>query len=136
MTAATEPATATPRPLEEYRRFLAAGRFMLQRARQSGRHVFYPRVVEPLTGATDLEWVEASGRGSVYSFTIVNPRAPTVAYNVALIDLAEGPRMMSRIDGIGLDAIRIGMRVRARIVHENGAPLVVFTPDAEEGAPS
>ena len=117
-------------PDADYRRHLAAGRFMLQRSRGSGAFVFYPRVAEPGSGATDLEWVEASGRGSVYSTTTVRCKPPAADYNVVLIDLAEGPRMMSRVVGIAPDAVAIGMPVVAKIVVEGDTPLVVFVPEA------
>lgn len=113
-------------PERQYREFLAQNRFMIQRARGSGRYVFYPRVAEPLSGDTDLEWVEASGRGTVYATTVVRRKPPEPSYNVALIDLAEGPRMMSRVVGVDADAVRIGMPVQARIVDDGGTPLVVF----------
>jgi uncharacterized OB-fold protein len=113
-------------PDADYRRHLAAGRFMLQRSRSSGAFVFHPRVAEPGSGATDLEWVEASGRGSVYSSTTVRCKPPAADYNVALIDLAEGPRMMSRVVGIAAADVKIGMPVRARIAIEDDAQLVVF----------
>ncbi len=119
----------TVHPEQDYLRFLAEGRFMIQRSRSSGRHVFYPRVAEPVTGATDLAWVEASGRGTVHATTVVRRRPPTPSYNVALIDLAEGPRMMSRVQGIPPEAVEIGMAVRARIIVEDGAPLLVFEPE-------
>ena len=120
--------TETLCPDADYRRHLAAGRFMLQRSRSSGAFVFYPRVAAPGSGATDLEWVEASGRGSVYSSTTVRCKPPAADYNVVLIDLAEGPRMMSRVVGIAAADVKIGMPVRARVVIENDAPLVVFDP--------
>jgi uncharacterized OB-fold protein len=101
---------------------------MIQRSRSSGRHVFYPRVAEPRTGATDLEWVEASGEGTVYATTVVRQRPPTPSYNVALIDLAEGPRMMSRVEGIAPEDVRIGMKVRARISRDGDQHLLVFDP--------
>ncbi len=101
---------------------------MLQRSRGSGQYIFYPRVAEPRTGATDLEWVEASGLGTVYATTIVRQRAPTPSYNVALIDLAEGPRMMSRVEGIDPEAVRIGMLVKARVARDGEAFIVVFQP--------
>ena len=115
-------------PDADYRRHLTAGRFMLQRSRSSGAFVCHPRVAEPGSGATDLEWVEASGRGSVYSTTTVRCKPPAADYNVVLIDLAEGPRMMSRVVGIAAADVKIGMLVRARVVIENDAPLVVFDP--------
>src|SRR3982750_3529472 len=115
-------------PEQEYFEHVAAGRFMLQRSRSTGGHVFYPRVAEPGTGATDLEWVEASGRGSVYSTTVIRQKPPTPSYNLALIDLAEGPRMMARMEGIAPDEVRIGMPVKAKNIRENDQPLVVFEP--------
>ena len=115
-------------PDAEYRAHLAAGRFMLQRSRSSGDFVFHPRVAEPGSGATDLEWIEASGRGSVYSSTTVRCKPPAADYNVALIDLAEGPRMMSRVVGIAAADVKIGMTVQARIELDNDQPLVVFDP--------
>ncbi|MFD2501554.1 Zn-ribbon domain-containing OB-fold protein [Rhizorhabdus histidinilytica] len=91
---------------------------MIQRSRSTGGHVFYPRIVEPGTGADDLEWVEASGKGVVHAVTVVRKKDPADSYNVVLVDLAEGPRLMSRIDGADVDAVRIGMDVAARIVQE------------------
>ncbi|MES2979766.1 MAG: Zn-ribbon domain-containing OB-fold protein [Pseudomonadota bacterium] len=117
-------------PQTEYFAFLAEGKFMIQRSPATGRHVFYPRIAEPLTGSP-LEWVEASGRGTVYSVTVLHPKPPEPAYNVVLIDLEEGPRMMSRVDGIAPGAVKIGMRVRARIIQENGAALLVFEPSGD-----
>ncbi len=113
-------------PDVEFRAFLTEGRFMIQRSRSSGAHVFYPRVIAPGTGARDLEWVEASGRGVVYSTTVVRKRPPEPSYNVALIDLAEGPRMMSRVEGIDPAAVTIGSAVQARIIDQDGEPVVVF----------
>lgn len=115
-------------PEQDYLAYLAEGRFMIQRARNSGRYVFYPRVAEPGTGDTDLEWVEASGDGVVYAVTIISQRPPAPNYNVALIDLAEGPRMMSRVDGMAPDEIKIGMKVKAKIVQENDTALLIFEP--------
>jgi len=116
-------------PDAEYRSFLAAGRFMLQRTAE-GRHVFYPRVAEPGTGAA-LQWVPADGRGSVYSVTVVRAKPPAVQRNVALIDLVEGVRLMSRVDGMASEDVRIGMPVVAKIVVENDVPLLVFVPQVQ-----
>ncbi len=116
---------------EEYLAFLAQGRFMLQRSRSSGQYVFFPRVAEPRTGSRDLEWVAASGEGTVYATTTVRAKPPQPSYNVALITLAEGPRMMSRVEGIEPDAVRIGMPVRARVAQAEGKPLLVFDAVAE-----
>jgi uncharacterized protein len=115
-------------PEAEWRTHLASGRFMIQRSRSTGGHVFYPRIAEPGTGAQDLEWVEATGRGTVHAVTVVRKKDPAESYNVVLIDLEEGPRLMSRVDGLAVDEVKIGMAVKARIVGEQDQPLLVFVP--------
>jgi hypothetical protein len=115
-------------PEMEWRAHLAAGRFMLQRSRSTGAYVFYPRVAQPRVGAEDLEWVEASGRGVVYAVTVVRKKDPADNYNVALIDLEEGPRMMSRVAGLPPHEVAIGLNVQAKLIDEAGQALVVFTP--------
>lgn len=114
-------------PDQDYAAFVQEGRFMLQRSRRSGAYVFYPRVAEPISGHEDLEWVEASGDGVVYSTTVVRNRPPTADYSVALIDLAEGVRMMSRVVDVDPAAVSIGQKVQARIEDLDGAPAVVFS---------
>ncbi len=102
---------------------------MIQRSKSSGRYVFYPRTLEPGTGAADLEWVEASGDGVVYATTVNRQRPESGGdYNVALIDLAEGPRMMSRVVGIEPSAVKIGMKVKAKVDKIGDKPAVVFEP--------
>lgn len=111
-------------PQATYESFLAQGRFMIQRSLGTGEYVFYPKVMSP-SGAVDLEWVEASGGGTVYAITVNRKREGS--YNIALVDLDEGPRMMATI--VGRETLPIGARVRARV--EGGqSPRVVF--EAEE----
>jgi uncharacterized OB-fold protein len=119
--------TSATGPTNEYLTYLAQGRFVIQRSRSSGAYVFYPRVAEPRTGATDLEWVEASGRGTVYATTVQRNKSPAPDTNVVLVDLAEGPRMLSRVEGIAAAEVRIGMAVQARVV-VGDMPYVVFDP--------
>lgn len=118
-----------PSPDVRYRAFLEQGRFMLQRSAETGDCFFYPRVAEPGTGCRDLEWVEASGRGTIYSVTVVRCRPPAADYNVVLVDLAEGCRMMSRVEGVDPQAVRIGIPVRARIAQYDHGPVIVFDPE-------
>ncbi len=118
-----------PGPEATFRAHLAEGRFMIQRSASTGLHVFYPRVMMPCSGEADLEWVEARGEGTVYATTVTRRRpAQGGDYNVALIDLAEGPRMMARVVGIAAGDVKIGMRVTAKIEELNGAPAVLFEP--------
>ena len=110
---------------------LRAGRFLIQRCADCARHVFYPRRLCPHCHGTRLDWVPADGRGTVHATTVVGrPASRGGDYNVVLVDLVEGVRMMSRVDGIAPDAARIGMAVRATIVDGAQGPMVVFRPDA------
>jgi uncharacterized protein len=115
-------------PEAQYRAYLAEGRFRIQRSRSTGQHVFYPRVAAPVSGATDLEWVDASGFGTVYSITV--NRSKEGSYNIALVQLDEGPRLMSRIEGV--ETAAIGTRVKARIVAIGENPAVVFDVAADQ----
>ena len=115
-------------PDVEYNAHLQNGRFALQRSRSTGRYVFYPRVVEPGTGNQNLEWVDASGLGTVHAVTVIYSKPPAAPYDVVLVDLDEGPRLMSRVDGIAPEDVRIGMRVKARIVSSGNEAFVVFDP--------
>jgi uncharacterized OB-fold protein len=106
---------------------LARGDFLIQRCDACARAVFYPRMICPHCGSDELDWFTPSGVGAVYSTTVIR-RKPEAGgdYNVALIDLAEGVRMMSRVVGIAPDAVRIGMKVQARVRIQEGKGLVVF----------
>ncbi len=125
----TPKATAGPGPEAQYRAFLQEGRFMIQRSVSTGQHVFYPRVAAPGTGVQDLEWVEASGFGSIYAITVNRTREGS--YNVALVELDEGPRLMTQIEGV--ETAPVGTRVKARIA-DLGELAVVFDVVSEKGA--
>ncbi len=116
----------------QYHQALDDGRFLIQHCAGCDRAVFYPRMICPHCGADKLGWVTPDGRGTVYSTTVVR-RKPDAGgdYNVALIDLQEGVRLMSRVDGVAPDAVRIGMGVRAQVIQQDGRGLVVFVPNKE-----
>ncbi|MDE2440938.1 MAG: OB-fold domain-containing protein [Betaproteobacteria bacterium] len=122
------------RPDQEFLAFLAQGKFMLQQSRSSGKPFFYPRVAEPRTGKTDLEWIEASGGGTVYATTLVRVRPPNADYGVIIVELDEGPRMLSRVEDVGPAELFIGMRVQAKIVPFEDQHCVVFVPAASENS--
>ena len=88
----------------------------LPRCEDCGEVHFYPRSLCPNCGCARLEWIVASGRGSVYSYTVVH-RAPSsafkarVPYVVAVVALEEGPHLMTAIGGCAPDQVRIGMPV-------------------------
>jgi uncharacterized OB-fold protein len=127
------PPPATPAPLETYLAHLARGELAFQRTRD-GTPVFFPRLAAPRTGETDLEWQVSAGLGTVYSTTTIHPKGEA-AYTVSLIDIDEGFRLMSRVEGVDPTTVRIGLRVRVRIVQDaEGTPMPMFDV-VQEGTP-
>ena len=125
-------ANAATSPLGAYLEYLAKGELAYQFSPEAARAVFYPRVICPFTGSNKLEWRISKGLGTVYATTIVHP-AEGKPFNVALIDCDEGFRLMSRVEDIAPEQVRIGQRVRFRVYKPDGDdPYPVFTP--AEGA--
>jgi uncharacterized OB-fold protein len=109
-----------------YCRYLAEGAFRIQRCEECREAVFYPRATCPHCGSQSLSWFVPSGQGTVYSTTTVRSRSST--HNVCLVDLDEGPRLMSAVVGIDSTAVQIGMRVKALVMPATSerASLLVF----------
>jgi uncharacterized OB-fold protein len=129
MTHAPQPLSDSPLgPEAQYQAYLDQGRFMLQFSPSADRHVFYPRIAVPGSGETDLQWVAASGLGTLYAITVNHSRQGS--HNIALVDLDEGPRLMSRL--LDCDTAPIGSRLRAEIVELQGQAAVVFRVLSEE----
>jgi uncharacterized protein len=120
-------------PLKTYVEHLERGELAYQFSLAAGKPVFYPRVLCPFTGSDEMEWRVSSGLGTVYATTVVHP-AEGAPFNVALIDCDEGFRLMSRVEDIAPEKVRIGQRVRFRVHRPGGeeAPYPVFVP--AEGA--
>jgi hypothetical protein len=110
---------------------LDQGRFLIQRCGACQRAIYFPRVLCPFCGAADPELVAPGGGGTVHAVTTVR-RKPDAGgdYNVCLVDLDEGVRLMARVEGLAPAAVRIGLRVRARVAVIDGKGLVVFDPEA------
>lgn len=110
--------TPPPKPLPVVqpwaRPFWAAtreGRLDLQYCPACARHVHYPRIACPHCGSERMEWRTASGRGTIYSYTVVVNNAPSafvadMPYVVAIIHLDEGVPMLSNVVGCDPAAIR------------------------------
>jgi hypothetical protein len=117
-----------PRIDEESRGYweaLARHELYLQRCRACGTLRFYPRALCPGCLADATDWVRASGRGTVYSFTVTHQnQAPgfrdALPYVLAIVELAEGVRLMTNVVGCAPDAVRIGMPVE--VVFEDVTP--------------
>ncbi len=124
----------TQSPLAIYQAHLDKGELAYQWSPEAGRAVFYPRLVCPHSGSTALEWRVASGLGTVYATTVTHPQQGE-PYNIALIDCDEGFRLMSRVEEIAPDMVKIGLRVRFRVDKPGGdePAYPVFVP--VEGTP-
>lgn len=106
---------------------LDQGRFLIQRCDDCHRHIYFPREFCPHCGSEHLQLVPPSGLGTVHAVTTIR-RKPDAGgdYNVSLIDLDEGVRLMSRVDNLAPDQVRIGLRVQARVGIDNGQGIVLF----------
>lgn len=108
-----------PRPTPVSQEFWEGARrheLRLQRCTGCGEHIFYPRVVCPSCLSDGLEWVTASGKGKVYSYTVVRRAMhpsfrPDVPYVYAIVELEEGPHMPTNIVGCSHDDVSVDMPV-------------------------
>ena len=114
-------------PAEVYRRYLESGGLGFQRCAGCGAAVFYPRVLCPVCGESGLTWEISSGLGVVYATTAVYRREGD-PYNVVLVDLEEGFRMMSRVEGVPAERVEVGARVTLRLEPTDDGPIPVFVP--------
>ncbi len=99
----------------------SAGKFLLRRCTSCGRAHWYPRAVCPFCfGAAS--WEEVSGRGTIYSFSVMRRVDPP--YVIAYVTLDEGPTMMTNLVECDFDALRIGQRVQLAFRPTEGGALV------------
>lgn len=92
------------------------GKLLIKECRGCGAPFFYPRAACPRCWSVQTAWREASGRGSVYTFTVVYqndlpPFRDRLPYVVAIVELEEGVRMTSNVEGIAPEDVRCGMPV-------------------------
>jgi uncharacterized protein len=118
---------------------IADGELRLQRCEACGAAVFYPRAVCPHCFGGPLRWFTAAGTGRVYSYTVAH-RAfgefeDQTPFTVALVDLDEGVRMLTRIVGTGPDGAAIGMPVQMTVEQIGDADLPCFCPTQEPQPP-
>jgi uncharacterized OB-fold protein len=104
---------------------LRSHRLMLRSCKWCGQPHFYPRSLCPHCHCEDLQWIEASGCGVIYSYTVARkPAGPAfkadVPYVVAIVQLDEGPRMMTRIVTTDPASVHIGAAVQ--VVYDDVAP--------------
>jgi uncharacterized OB-fold protein len=125
--------TGLPEPdafTRPYWQAAAEGRLLIRRclAARCGAAHHYPRELCPYCWSEEVVWEEARGHATLYTWSVVHsndlpPFAGRVPYVAAVVDLDEGPRMMTEIVGCAHDALRVGMDLR-----------VCFRPAGPDGA--
>jgi uncharacterized OB-fold protein len=108
-----------PNPTEDTEAYWEAARnseLVIKTCGACGHMFMPPMPLCPVCWSEDVKWMRASGRGKVFSFIIVHrPQHPAffpdAPYNVAIVELEEGPRMHARIVDLVPTAIRVGMPV-------------------------
>jgi uncharacterized OB-fold protein len=109
-------------------------RLVLPRCDRCEAWIWYPRRLCPTCGSREVTWTEVAGTGSIYSVSVVRAGGPgtfrhNVPYAVAVVELDEGPRLLTNVVGADPGSLRIGQR--ARVVFERGeggAAVPRFTP--------
>jgi uncharacterized OB-fold protein len=129
-----------PRPTAESKPFWEgcnAENLLLQRCGDCGQAFYYARRLCPACGSIELAWKKSSGRGVIYSFSEVHVAfqgpewASQVPYTLVIIDLDEGPRMLSRWLADSGAPPQIGQDVQVVFPEVDGQKLPFFGPGAE-----
>ena len=98
----------------------AQQKLMIQRCQDCHAWVWTPRPSCNECGSEKIEWTQMSGKGEVYSFTVIRQvvgRAasksfePDIPYVIAWVDLDEGPRLITNVIGCPVEAVKLGMKV-------------------------
>ena len=141
MPSTTGPGKAVPNPTPETQPYwdgCAAGELRIQRCLDCGQPYFYPRPLCPLCGSANVEWFTASGEATLYSYVINHRPAPGFAdeapYAIAVVQLAEGPRMMTNLVGVPAtpEALVLDMPLRVTFEQRGDIALPVFAPADEQ----
>ncbi|RFU86396.1 Zn-ribbon domain-containing OB-fold protein [Streptomyces triticagri] len=112
----------------------ADGRLLLRRCRACGRAHHYPREFCPHCWSDDVDWEPASGRATLYTWSTVHrndlpPFGTRTPYVAAVVDLAEGPRMMTELVEAPADALAVGMPLTVGFRREEDFAIPVFRPE-------
>lgn len=116
-----------------YRQKIEEGELWMQYCPQCLKYVFYPRSLCPDCLQAGLEWRKMSGKGIIYSYTIVNVSAlpefsQDVPYIYAVVELEEGVRMASNIVDYKAAELRVELPVELTVIDRGGRNLPVFKP--------
>jgi uncharacterized OB-fold protein len=121
---------------EPFWRALRAHKLVIQKCGECKEHQWYPRAICIHCGSQKLEWTEIEGKGTIYSYAVINMvvgNSPLwgqeIPFALGLIDLDEGPRMYGKMTGCDLTEVQIGKPVRAAFIDlQPDLTIVGFTP--------
>ncbi|MER6615579.1 Zn-ribbon domain-containing OB-fold protein [Streptomyces xantholiticus] len=117
----------------------AAGELLIRRCADCRKPHHYPRDFCPHCWSEDVAWERASGRATLYTWSVVHrndlpPHRDRVPYTAALVELAEGPRMMTEVVDCPPERLAVGMELTAVFRAEgDGVTVPVFRPAGEPG---
>jgi len=104
-----------------------AGRFVVPTCAACGMAHWYPRAICPFCAGGKMAWRQASGQGTIYTFSVM--RRAKEPYAIAYVTLAEGPTMLTNIVDCDFDMLRVGQPVSVVFKEtENGPPVPMFRP--------
>jgi len=135
------PSKPLPEPTPETQPFwdgCGRGELVIQRCLDCGKPYFYPRPVCPECGSVNVEWFTATGRATLYSYVINHRPARGFEndgpYAIAVVQLAEGPRMMTNIIGIPNtpEELVLDMELQVAFEKRGEMSIPVFGPAAGE----
>jgi uncharacterized OB-fold protein len=115
--------------LEQHQAHLNQGNFYIQKCLDCEKLIYFPREFCPHCSSTKLDWHQPTGLGTIYALTTVRRKLEAGGdYNVSLIQLEEGVRMMSRVENNNQPlTLKIGDTVKARVaIDDKGIGLVLF----------
>ena len=112
--------------LEAYWEAARAGRLLLKQCDDCGKTHYYPRPLCPFCMSSNTQWREASGEGTIYSWSV--ERRATPPYAIAFVSLPEGPTLLTNIVDCDLDGLAIGQRVKLAFETREEQPVPVFRP--------
>jgi len=116
-------------PDAHFRNGLKQGEIRLQKCLSCAEFIFFPRLTCPHCHGSKLDWQPVSGRGEVYTTTTVRRKPERGGdYNVCMVELTEGVRMMSRVEGIAPDQVSIGMPLTLFVGEIDGTAAVLCKP--------
>jgi uncharacterized protein len=129
----TKPVPVTQPWSEKFWEGAKQGKLFIQVCKDCKSKIFYPRKFCPECWSGNLDWIEASGKAKIYTFStaysMVEPKfMDELPYTIAYVDLEEGIRMMTRIVDCKPEEISFDMDVEVLFHERNGYFLPYFRP--------